>query len=105
MLNIFAMRSTDPKVLKPAGLAAVGELNHQAFFQMDSFLGQEVREVICAWGTHGGIWSQGSRALDWLQCDYQFPKAKNILCLGKTKEGYPKHPLYLRSDTFYEPYP
>ena len=95
MLNIFAYRSTDPAGLTAPGVSPVGAENDQALIEQT--MG---RRVVCAWGVHGKLLDRGAEVLRLIN-----PGAKEVLCLGVTKEGYPKHPLYLRADLKPIPYP
>ena len=90
MLNIFAFRATNPtdlyKEKEPVGL-----LNK-------FYITEEIRKadlVITAWGTHGKWLGRGLEVYHEI-CE-AVPQHK-INALGFTKEGYPRHPLYLRSD-------
>lgn len=83
MLNIFAYRATDPKEMK-AFPAPVGPLNNLAICEVT----QSVGKTIIAWGCHG----------DHLDRDLDVRKLlsdRKFMCLGITKDGQPKHPLYL----------
>lgn len=46
--------------------------------------------VVCAWGVHGEHMAQDLTVLGWLESDGIKP-----LALGMTRNGHPKHPLYL----------
>lgn len=87
--NIYGLRSTDPKALyrdpDPIGPKNDYHLVLEALC---------AAEVVCAWGAHGSAKSRGGFILSLL-------KARGIrpVCLGRTKSGEPKHPLYLRGDT------
>jgi hypothetical protein len=85
MLNIFAYRATDPKLMK-AAKDPVGPLNDEVLRER---CGAADVAVAC-WGTHGA--HQG-RAADVAGA------LVGLSCLGLTKAGHPKHPLYLRGDT------
>lgn len=87
MLNLFAFRSTDPAAIKRAP-DPVGPWNDDVILSscMD-------RTVLCAWGTHGAFKGRGDKVARLLN-----GKAK-LVTLGVTKEGFPKHPLYLANDT------
>jgi hypothetical protein len=88
MLNLFAFRSTDPAALLAAA-DPVGPEN-------DSTIIEVVRGsdfVVCAWGA----FPNSGRAADVL------PLIAAPHCLGTTKDGSPRHPLYLRAGT--EPRP
>lgn len=84
MTNLFAYRATQPKDMKAAG-DPVGPQN-------DLYLSEVSREaglVIAAWGAHGGF--LGRDLAVW----HLIPEMK---CLMLTKDGHPRHPLYLKAD-------
>jgi hypothetical protein len=94
VVNVFGLRATDPKELNkakdPVGEENYGFLTHVA---------KKYKEIICAWGAwsspgkqHFGC-AQGGRTLD----IFHNYGAKR-LCLGKTKYGAPRHPLYVKAD-------
>lgn len=81
MLNLFALRATDPRVMK-AHEQPVGPDN-------DGWLqsAQERNDVLVAcWGVHGVHQErdQAVRAFD-----------LELMHLGLSKDGHPRHPLYL----------
>lgn len=93
VVNLFALRSTDPKALKthasPDGLdndAAVWVAVRQAEL------------VVVAWGAHGGEAGRrmATRVRDAL--------GKAPMCFGVNKGGDPKHPLYQANDARLVPY-
>lgn len=92
--NLFAFRATDPKVMK-AYHDPVGEDNFVHILR----LAKEAKMVVAAWGTHGshGL-TDGALWSIW-------PKSVPLKCLGQTKKGFPKHPLYVRADTQPTNYP
>ena len=97
MLNMFGYRATDPKDLwdaSEAGIDIQGPGNREAF----NGLGADGM-VICAWGVGGVHRNQDRRVMRWLKSEGVAP-----YCLGVTKEGFPKHPLYLRRDVKPVPY-
>ena len=98
VLNIFAYRATDPKDLKKAK-DPVGPDNLGVLKRTLRKLGQDGLGylVIAAWGNHGEFQNQGEEIARLLK-----GKAK---CLGLTKTGHPKHPLYLRKDVERIPFP
>lgn len=81
--NLFAVRATDPKVMKKHA-DPVGPRN-------DTFLKQAIASshpIVVAWGNHG------------LHLDRQAAVSKligdrEVRCFGKNKNGTPKHPLLL----------
>lgn len=95
MTNIFAFRATDPKVMK-AAKDPVGPEN-------DSWLQRKAETagiVVAAWGTHGvHRGREDAVRLMFIQ------RKVRLMCLGKTKGGHPKHPLYLPKDAKPVPWP
>ena len=89
IVNIFAFRSTDPKKLRTVE-DPVGPDNDR-YIRDACFRGSS---VICAWGTHGALHARDLAA--WKQIRLEIP---NVFCLGRTKGGHPKHPLYLKATT------
>lgn len=85
MMNAFAFRATDPKNMK-AAKDPIGPGNDEAL----KFRQTQVGLIVAAWGAH----CSPQRELE--VCEII---GRPIYCLGKTKNGSPKHPLYLRADT------
>ncbi|MCA0207070.1 DUF1643 domain-containing protein [Pararhodobacter sp.] len=83
--NIFAYRATDPKVMR-AQADPVGPGNDQAI--AESALWADA--VVCAWGTHGAHLNRGAQVEALLRAT-----GKPLSHLGLSKDGHPKHPLYI----------
>lgn len=81
--NAFAFRSTNPKGLERTP-DPVGPDNERHVRQAAA----EADLIVVAWGVAGLLHGQGKRVERWLR-DY------TLHCLGTTKAGFPKHPLYL----------
>lgn len=92
MLNIFAFRATDPKVMK-AEEDPVGEENDK--FILETI--EKVDRLICAWGNHGQHMDRSDDIEILLH-------GLKLECLGVNKSGEPKHPLYLKADLEPEPF-
>jgi hypothetical protein len=86
VVNIFALRSTDPKKLYTHP-DPVGPENDQHILEAVRYSDL----AIAAWGTHGDLHARGESVMKLLS-------AYSINCLGITKGGHPKHPLYLKQD-------
>lgn len=85
--NLFALRSTDPRALYSEE-DPVGSDN-------DAYIRAAADRCdinVCAWGVHGAYLDRGRHVAELLQ-------AYRPQCLGVTKDGHPKHPLYLKSET------
>jgi len=87
IVNLFALRSTDPRALY-AHATPVGERN-DAFIAAQATISDL---VIAAWGVHGAHQDRGAAVLRMLRREVK------VRCIGVTKDGHPKHPLYLRGD-------
>lgn len=94
VLNLFARRATDPKELLSLNDAdnPVGQDNKDVFDQVLIWERRPITQIVCAWGAHGSHLGQDETALGWLGDCRRY-------ALGLTKDGHPKHPLYVRADT------
>jgi hypothetical protein len=98
MLNLFALRATDPRVMQ-ADAEPVGPRNDatiRCWAGIDAIAGGPRPLVVAAWGVHG---AHRDRALT---VRLLTPR---LWCFGVTKDGHPRHPLYLRGDAPLVPYP
>lgn len=85
--NAFAFRTPRPAEMKRAA-DPVGPEN-------DAWILREAKaadKIVVAWGVHGNHWGRDAQVLDLLV-------GFELFCFGRTKDGHPKHPLYLRRDT------
>lgn len=89
VVNLFAFRSTDPAELERAA-DPVGPRNEHA---IRAAIGR-CDVAICAWGAH----PMAERRRTSVQAILRHERPA-IFCLGKTKAGAPKHPLYIKSGT------
>jgi hypothetical protein len=90
VVNLYAYRSTDPKGLRGV-YDAVGPGNRTS---VDIALAQS-ETVVCAWGATKGEDHDIAR---YRMIDAINAHGKNPMCLGVTKDGSPRHPLYVRND-------
>lgn len=85
MTNLFAFRATDPKdMMKKENLADIDTQHHLLA------CGSEAGIVIAAWGVHGTFAARDLTVRGWLH-----DAGITLHHLGLTKDGHPKHPLYL----------
>ena len=99
MLNIFGFRATAPKDMLAAD-DPVGPDNQDAFTDaVCALAGRPAPFVLCAWGAHGAYMDQDETALGWLAMPDITPH-----CLGLTKDGLPRHPLYMSKYALPFPY-
>lgn len=97
VVNLFAARATDPDELRRLDAGGLdirgGPLGD---FTLGYALGDAKRcgaPIIAAWGASGGEMAA-------LRVSSLLRLASDIgwLCLGTTKDGHPRHPLYVRAD-------
>ena len=93
--NIFAWRATDPRVMR-AQDDPVGPGNDAAIIEGADW----ADTVVCAWGTHGAHLAHGARVEALLRAT-----GKPLFHLGLSKEGHPRHPLYIAYAHQPEPWP
>jgi hypothetical protein len=84
VVNLFAVRATDPADMRKAA-DPVGPENREWICRASA----TGSLVVCAWGMHGTYMDQDLTVLGWI-ADLCEPMA-----LGVTKDGNPRHPLYV----------
>jgi len=85
--NLFAFRST-----KPEGLLTVDD--PVGLDKNDEVIAREAAEayqVVVAWGSHGDFMGRGRQVYELIREKV----GRSPLCLGTTKAGEPRHPLYV----------
>lgn len=85
VMNIFAWRETDPRLLRAAADPVGGE--------NDSLLLDGLNwadTVIAGWGVHGEHLNRGPEVEALLR-----GAGVDLHCLGLSKAGHPRHPLYI----------
>ena len=88
VVNLFAYRTSDPARLK--------QMRDPAGPENDFYLKQAIERAkltILAWGNRGNLNQRSQQVLSWLTT------SEHLYCLGVTRSGYPRHPLYLRKNT------
>jgi len=85
VMNIFAWRETDPRLLRAAA-APVGPDNDRLLIEALPW----ADTVIAGWGVHGAHLDRGPRVEAMLR-----DAGAELHCLGLSKAGHPRHPLYI----------
>jgi hypothetical protein len=103
ILNLFALRSTDPRALLDAVRDCADPIGPDNRVMLQGMCVR--RQVVAAWGTHASHRLLRGQA-DWTRTMLaaRQPSGYGALCFGRTADGSPKHPLYLRSDAMLEAY-
>lgn len=85
--NLFAYRATDPRELRNAEDPIGG---HRGLAELVN--AKHAEKLVAAWGQHGKLMDRGKQALEIFQ-----QENVSVYCLGTTKDGHPRHPLYVPS--------
>lgn len=87
VVNLYALRATNPADLwnhvDPVGPENDAVLRSVASGNVD---------IICAWGAN----ARRDRVIDVIEILAR--NGNRLWCLGTTKDGHPRHPLYVRAD-------
>lgn len=97
--NLFAFRSKSPNDLLTAAdpYGPKNESTLKWLLNNSSLFGDS---IVCAWGADPLAIHAGADFVD-MAAEYKV----KLVCLGKTKAGHPRHPLYVRGDQPLESYP
>ena len=83
--NLFALRETEPARLKRARHPEGPDNRAEIAAALEW-----ADEVLCAWGVHGAHRAQAAALLPLLRAG-----GIPLLALGVTRDGHPRHPLYV----------
>lgn len=95
VVNLYAFRATNPKDMQAAPFP-FGPDNHRHLTEVAEAAKLYDVPIVCAWGANdrGETVKQIFRQV-----------GVRTVCLGKTKDGSPRHPLYVRGDQPLEAFP
>jgi hypothetical protein len=91
VVNLFALRATDPSELREHP-NPVGGANNVHLQQVC----EAVDKVVAAWGAHGDLQNRAAEVVEMLDTE--------LFALDTTKDGHPNHPLYQPADIDLEKY-
>ncbi len=92
MVNLYAWRSSIPRDLARIE-NPVGEENDRYICEAAT----RAAKIVVAWGAHGALHGRDSAVIAQL--------CQPLWCLGITREGHPRHPLYIKKNTALCPLP
>ncbi len=93
LVNIFAYRATYPNQLRSTNVDIIGPKNKETIRR----LAETIQDVVLIYGSFWKPKWPPYRAIeDTLEI---FGNKHRIFCFGTSKEGRPKHPLYLSNET------
>lgn len=99
VFNLFAYRATSPADMKAAH-DPVGPGNDDYLNEAFDIARCSDIPVLAAWGTHGSFMRR-DETVERFAADHRV----RLVCLGTTTAGHPRHPLYVKGDQPFEPYP
>jgi hypothetical protein len=91
VVNLFAYRATNPKALRTVNVDVIGDRNDEILRWATSTAGK----TLAAWGAGGRLAGRGATVTHMLD---------DPICLGVTRYGEPRHPLYVPQATPPIPY-
>ena len=97
VVNLSPLRATDPKELIDAGPEPEDVWEENILTVRETALASDL--IIAAWGAHGAADGRAPKVIDALARSSGFVGHEGIHCLGVTKTGQPRHPLYIKGDT------
>jgi hypothetical protein len=92
--NLFAFRATNPVDMKAAA-DPVGPSNDDLLYVASA----ESEIIVCGWGVHGAFQGRDKKVVDIIRSAGKVPYS-----FGTTKDGHPRHPLYLKNEAKLEEY-
>lgn len=96
VVNLFAVRSPDPAILRTHP-DPIGPANDDVLRDLVDDGG--IRTFMAAWGSHPTVERRAAAVVGMLR-----GAGAKVDCLGLTKTGHPRHPLYVKGDTQPVPY-
>jgi hypothetical protein len=95
VVNLFAFRATDPADMRsePNPVAEGGNESNDSYILSETW----GRKLIAAWGCGGTHLGRDRQVMELLG-------GRKVECLGVTKDGCPRHPLYVKGDAVPVPY-
>lgn len=99
VVNLYAYRATNPNVLRTVN-DPFGPGNGDALANVALEGPAMGYPIVCAWGASGSLFGGDKAFINQMQ-----QAGAGLVCLGKTKNGHPRHPLYVRGDQPLEAFP
>lgn len=96
MVNLFPFRATDPADMRAHTTPPDIMLHNVCLVEKQV---KNASLAVAAWGSHGTHKRMGAAFTAWL-----FASGARLMCFGFTKNGQPRHPLYMKKDQNLEVY-
>jgi len=85
LVNLFSWRATDPRDLRAAATAGHDIIGSDTD-QVIADAARRAAVIVAAWGHHGTLLGRERLSIDTIP---------DLMCLGLTAKGHPRHPLYV----------
>lgn len=109
VVNLYAWRATSPDDVVTAWRRGVDIVGPDNDYFIAAALGVSpvnvLAPIVAAWGAGPSGLDVEGRAADVLAIARTHHPDRNLACLGYTKAGAPRHPLYLPADADLAPWP
>ena len=92
VVNLYGLRATNPAELRKVK-DPFGPENRANIQFAGAMAAANQMPIVCAWGTGGWVKSADRDAMHLLK-----HTGAKLVCLGTTKAGHPKHPLYIAAN-------
>ena len=96
--NVAPYRATDPKELVEAIRAGVDVFKSHENAAALADMASSCERIVCAWGAAAGLCSDLEKRASDVRA-FLLILHPLLYCFGRTKTGWPKHPLYLPRET------
>jgi hypothetical protein len=96
VMNLFAFRATSPDDMRAAA-NPVGPANDQWISAALRSSAASKRPILAAWGAHGDFRARANYVTGMARLH-----GATLVSLGTTKDGHPRHPLYVKGDQPFE---
>ena len=96
--NLFAYRATSPADMRSAR-DPIGPENDTALLELFARARAGDLPVLAAWGVHGEHNGRAARVVSMAA-----GAGARLVCLGVTKDGHPRHPLYIKGSHPFLPF-
>lgn len=97
--NLYGFRATKPEDMVKAR-DPYGPQNAAYLLALIDYAAARGVPIVCAWGVGGG-WTSAPQSF--VQTAQR--RGAALVCLGITKDGHPRHPLYVKADEPWQTYP
>ena len=101
MLNVCAQRATSPEDIEQINISCLHNENMKAFEKLFS-----CHSGLDVWAAWGGSITKRSFFISYLHVIQEIgtKHGVNWFCAGLTKNGHPRHPLFLKKTTILQPF-